>query len=204
MAISSMPFPGRGPTARPASPCRRWPSWRSWQPWGPCRGAIWCATRVVSRRTASGVGRSSRRRARRVWLGAMPTPGRRAGAGRGCSSGGLIWLWRCVPWADTARAGSWPPSPTRRSARGSCGICSWRPSRLPWRLPVLAQPRAIGSPHAHDVARGLVGERARSGGGSHTSERVPSRLQSPPSAFPSRPSRGRPPRAPLRRDPPPS
>ena len=86
--------------------------------WCPCRASTVSATVAVWRRTVCCAGQSSRHHANRGWMRAMPTPGRLAGTGRGCSSGYLLWLWPRAPCADAARSGSLPPSPKRAAAMG--------------------------------------------------------------------------------------
>ncbi len=65
--LASMPSLDRGPTARPASNCRRWNSWRSFCRSCPCHMSISCAMLGVWRRTARFGMRSPQRHASRMW-----------------------------------------------------------------------------------------------------------------------------------------
>ena len=157
MGTSSTRSQSRGLTARPASPYRRWNSWRSWRRSCRCHASTWCAMGAVWRRTVCCVGRSSRRRANRVWMGVRPTTGPPLELGAAAEAG------VCSGYAPLPVLSAWRAADRCRHHPRGGDQRSLRHLHLPSVPPPIAPARSRQETfdwvaEAHAIAWGLVGD----------------------------------------------
>ena len=143
---SSTPSPIHGPTAPRGFASRRWNSWRSWRRWFPCPTSIWCAMGAASRRTATCVGQSSPPHVSKASTSRRRAPRRRAGAGHGCSSGCLTWIWLRCPFCQRGTLRLIAVITQGEVIRKILRHLKRSVDHPPSRLPVLAKHRSTGWP----------------------------------------------------------